>query len=272
MELNIEYLPVESLKPYEKNARKHQAKDVEAIVASIREFGFADPIGIWGDGLIVEGHGRLLAARKLGMAEVPCIRLDHLNDEQRRAYALAHNKTAELSEWDLPVLDEELAGITDIDMTAFGFDPIDAEVHEDNYEPQPPEVPKTQPGDVFQLGRHRLMCGDSTSIEDAEILMGGAKADMLLTDPPYNVDVHGKAGSIANDNMAADQFREFLRLAFNVGKLTLRGGWFLPYMAREHHRGRVLRCAARCGAFCPAGADLDQEPVDAWTAGLPVAA
>ena len=224
MELNIVYLPVESLKPYEKNARKHQVKDVDAIVASIREFGFSDPIGIWGDGLIVEGHGRLLAARKLGMMEVPCIRLDHLTDEQRRAYALAHNKTAELSEWDLPVLDEELAGITDIDMTAFGFDPLEPDVREDDYDPQPPDVPKTQPGDVFQLGRHRLMCGDSTCVHDAEILMDGAKADMLLTDPPYNVDVHGKAGSIANDNMASDQFREFLRLAFNVGKLTLRGG------------------------------------------------
>lgn len=224
MELNIEYLPVESLKPYEKNARKHQAKDVEAIVASIWEFGFADPIGIWGDGLIVEGHGRLLAAKKLGMAEVPCIRLDHLSDEQRRAYALAHNKTAELSEWDLPVLDEELAGISDIDMTAFGFDPLEPEVREDDYDPQPSEVPQTHPGDVFQLGRHRLMCGDSTSIHDVEILMDGAKADMLLTDPPYNVDVHEKAGSIVNDNMAADQFREFLRLAFNVGKLTLRRG------------------------------------------------
>ena len=100
-ELKIEYLPVGSLKPYEKNARKHQDADVQTIVASIKEFGFDDPIGVWGEGnLIVEGHGRLMAAKKLGMETVPVIHLDHLTDEQRRAYALAHNKTAEMSEWD----------------------------------------------------------------------------------------------------------------------------------------------------------------------------
>ena len=118
--MNIEYLPVESLRPYERNARKHSDADVNAIVASIREFGFNDPIGICGD-VIVEGHGRLLAAKKLGMDEVPCIRLDHLSDEQRRAYALAHNRTAELSEWDFDIQAAELADITNIDMSEFGF-------------------------------------------------------------------------------------------------------------------------------------------------------
>ena len=244
MELNIEYLPVEALRPYDRNARKHAKKDIDAIVASIKEFGFDDPIGIWGDGLIVEGHGRLLAAKQLGMTSVPCIRLDHLTDEQRRAYALAHNKTAELSEWDLPVLDEELAGISDIDMTAFGFDPLEPEVREDDYDPQPPEVPKTQPGDVFQLGRHRLMCGDSTSTADVATLMGGVKADMLLTDPPYNVNVNGQAGSILNDNQADDDFAVFLTEAFNAAKLTMRGGCCVSHLAREQHRLSVFRCAA----------------------------
>lgn len=122
-DLRIEYLPVGSLKPYEKNARKHESADVTAIVKSIEEFGFDDPIGIWGeDNLIVEGHGRLLAAKQLGMETVPCIRLDHLTDEQRRAYALAHNKTAELSEWDFNILDGELGEIFNIDMSVFGFD------------------------------------------------------------------------------------------------------------------------------------------------------
>lgn len=121
-QLNIEYLPVNQLTPYERNARKHQAPDVDAIVASILEFGFDDPIGVWGEkNLIVEGHGRLLAAKKLGMDTVPVIRLDHLTDEQRRAYALAHNRTAELSEWDEVVKDLELAGITELDMRLFGF-------------------------------------------------------------------------------------------------------------------------------------------------------
>ena len=122
-ELKIEYLPVDSLKPYEKNARKHEDTDVQTIVASIKEFGFDDPIGVWGeDNLIVEGHGRLMAAKKLGMETVPVIHLDHLTDEQRRAYALAHNKTAEMSEWDFDLLDDELDGIFDIDMSDFGFD------------------------------------------------------------------------------------------------------------------------------------------------------
>lgn len=122
VELKIEYLPVDALKPYEKNARKHTDADVQNIVASIGEFGFDDPIGIWGeDNLIVEGHGRLLAAKKIGMETVPCIRLDHLTDEQRRAYALAHNKTAEMSEWDSVILPEELSEILNIDMEQFGF-------------------------------------------------------------------------------------------------------------------------------------------------------
>lgn len=223
MELNIEYLPVEALRPYDRNARKHAKKDIDAIVASIKEFGFADPIGIWGDGLIVEGHGRLLAAKQMGMTSVPCIRLDHLTDEQRRAYTLAHNRTAELSGWDFDMQAAELETIENIDMTLFGFDPLEAEVHEDDYNPQPPEVPKAKLGDIYQLGRHRLMCGDSTSAADVAALMGGVKADMLLTDPPYNVNVNGQAGSILNDNQADDDFAVFLTEAFNAAKLTLRG-------------------------------------------------
>lgn len=122
-DLKIEYLPVADLKPYENNARKHEDADVQTIVASIQEFGFDDPIGIWGkDNLIVEGHGRLLAAKKLNMETVPVIRLDHLTDEQRRAYALAHNKTAEMSQWDFDVLGGELDDILNIDMAMFGFD------------------------------------------------------------------------------------------------------------------------------------------------------
>lgn len=122
-ELKIEYLELKDLKEYDKNARKHQDNDVNAIVKSIEEFGFSDPIGVWGkDNTIVEGHGRLQAAKKLKLDKVPVIHLDHLTDEQRRAYALAHNKTAELSSWLEDVLNEELSDINDIDMTEFGFD------------------------------------------------------------------------------------------------------------------------------------------------------
>ena len=122
-ELKIEYLSLDKLKPYDKNARKHQEADLSTIKASITEFGMSDPIGVWGkDNVIVEGHGRYLACKDLGIEKVPVIHLDHLTDEQRRAYALAHNKTAEMSEWDIDLLGEELDGIFDIDMSDFGFD------------------------------------------------------------------------------------------------------------------------------------------------------
>ena len=120
MELKIEYLPIKELKPYEKNTRKHQKKDVDNIARSIEKYGMCDAIGIWGEqNIIVEGHGRMLACRKLGMTEVPCVRLDHLTDEQRREYAIAHNATAELSEWDLDILPDELA---ELDLSDFDFD------------------------------------------------------------------------------------------------------------------------------------------------------
>ena len=122
-DLHIEYIPTSELQKYERNARKHAHEDVETIKNSIKEFGFNDPIGIWSEKkIIVEGHGRLMAAQELGIDEVPCIRLDHLTDEQRRAYALAHNKTAEMSDWDFDFLDLEIEDITDIDMAQFGFD------------------------------------------------------------------------------------------------------------------------------------------------------
>ena len=120
MELKIEYLPIKALKPYEKNARKHQKKDVDNIAKSIEKYGMCDAIGVWGEqNIIVEGHGRMLACKQLGMTEVPCVRLDHLTDEQRREYAIAHNATAELSEWDLDILPDELA---ELDLSAFDFD------------------------------------------------------------------------------------------------------------------------------------------------------
>lgn len=139
MRLEITYLPVENLKPYEKNARKHEVKDVDTIVNSIKEFGFNDPIGIWGkENIVVEGHGRLLAAKKLGMEEVPCVRLDELSDEQRRAYAIAHNKSAELSFWDNDILSLELKDLGEsFDMTDFGFGDFELSMLTEDFEPEP---------------------------------------------------------------------------------------------------------------------------------------
>ena len=227
MELKIEYLPVTELKPYENNARKHAEADVEAIKKSIEEFGFNDPIGIWHD-TIVEGHGRLLAAQELKMAEVPVIRLDHMTDEERRAYALAHNKTAELSDWDFEMLDTELDDIFDIDMSQFGFDisaddePI--EIIED-------EVPETAPsmvklGDIWQLGEHRLICGDSTDVAVIDRLMDGVKADMVFTDPPYGMKKESEG--VLNDNLNFDDLLDFNRqwIPLTFGALKDNGSWY----------------------------------------------
>jgi DNA modification methylase len=199
MELKIEYLPVTDLKPYDKNTRKHKKLDVDNIAKSIEKYGMNDAIGIWGkDNVIVEGHGRLEACKKLGIDTVPVVRLDHLTDEQRREYGIAHNATAELSEWDLDILPDELA---ELDLSDFDFDfgIEDDEEETEIVEDDAPEVdedaePITKLGDIWQLGRHRLMCGDSTNKATVEMLMDGKKADMVFTDPPYGNGTSGKYG------------------------------------------------------------------------------
>lgn len=231
MELKIEYLPVSALKPYDKNTRKHQKIDVDNIARSIEKYGMNDAIGIWGkDNIIVEGHGRLLACKKLGIDIVPVVRLDHLTDEQRREYAIAHNATAELSKWDFDILPDELA---DLDLSDFDFDfGTEDEEEAKIVEDEAPEVdenaePITKLGDIWQLGRHRLMCGDSTSTESVQTLMGGVQADMLLTDPPYGVAYVGKtkdAMSIANDAKEDAEFVEFLASAFRAADATMKPG------------------------------------------------
>lgn len=226
--LKIEYIKIKDLKPYEKNARKHGDIDVEQIAKSIEKYGFNDPVGIWGDNLIVEGHGRVLACKKLGITEVPCIRLDHLTDEERREYALLHNKTAELSEWDFDILAEEIGELD--------FDGIDVdwglpEKSEEIIEDDVPEIdeeaePITQVGDIWQLGEHRLMCGDSTDALNVNILMQGEKADLVFTDPPYGVGFESKG--ILNDNQNEDQLigfnKKWIPLSFEA--LKENGSWY----------------------------------------------
>ena len=231
MELKIEYMALDKLKPYDKNARKHQEADLSTIKASISEFGMSDPIGVWGkDNVIVEGHGRYLACKELGIEQVPVIHLDHLTDEQRRAYALAHNKTAEMSEWDFDLLGDELADILDIDMSDFGFDLSEDE--EEETEVIEDEIPEevesiAKQGDIWQLGRHRLMCGDSTSIDDVEKLMDGNKADMVFTDPPYGIDYSGgrsqvvrdkEYGKLKNDDLQGEELGNLICNVFNFNK------------------------------------------------------
>lgn len=238
MDLKIEYLDINDLKPYGRNAKKHPKEQVQRIVNSIKEFGMCDPIGIWGkDNLIVEGHGRLFALKELGYTEVPVIRLDHLTEEQRKAYTLAHNKTNE-SEWDIELLLDELNDITDFDMSDFGFELEEEseepkEVVEDDFDGEVPEEPKSKLGDIYQLGEHRLMCGDSTKVEDVEKLMNGNKADLILTDPPYNVDYEGSSGmKIQNDNMDGESFKTFLTDVFrNVDSVMKEGAAFYIWFA-----------------------------------------
>ena len=231
--LKIEYLPIKQLKPYEKNARKHADYDVSQIMVSIEKYGFSDPIGVWGENnIIVEGHGRLMAAKKLKLKEVPVIHLDHLTDEQRKEYALIHNKSAELSEWDLETL---LAEINELDLSDFdidwGIDGLEMPEEEativEDEAPEPEKEAKTKPGMIIKLGRHRLMCGDATDPDVLAKLMDGVQADLYLTDPPYNVDYVGKTAEslkIKNDKMDDSHFRQFLVDSFQAAKDNLKGG------------------------------------------------
>jgi len=219
----IVMLPVSEVRPYEKNPRKN-AEAVKYVKASIEQFGFKVPIIIDSNRVIVAGHTRLLAAKSLGMAEVPCIMADDLTEDQVKAFRLADNKVGEFAEWDMDLLGDELDAL-DMDMSVFGFDIFERkEVVEDDFNPEPPEEPKSKLGEIYQLGRHRLMCGDSTSLSDVARLVSGRKVDMLLTDPPYNVDYQGTAGKIKNDNMESDKFRCFLTNAFEAAKSVMKPG------------------------------------------------
>lgn len=224
---DIIMIPIKEAHPYPNNPRVNKDA-VDKVAASLRAFGFRQPIVVDKDYVIICGHTRLEAAKRLRMKEVPVLVADDLSEEQVRAYRLADNKTAEFSEWDIDKLVDEIAEIMDIDMEEFGFDMSEfvetPQVVEDDFEPEIPEEPKAKRGDVYQLGRHRLMCGDSTSVDDVEKLVNGTQIDMLLTDPPYNVNVEESAGKIMNDNMDSDSFREFLYGAFATARTVMKRG------------------------------------------------
>jgi DNA modification methylase len=218
-----------SLLEYDNNPR-HNEEAIEAVANSIKEFGFKVPIVISSDNVIIAGHTRLKASVLLGLEEVPCIIADDLNDEQIKAFRLADNKTAELATWDLSKLEEELSHI-DMDMLQFGFEEMEEllpdNASDDDFDitDEIPEEPFSQPGDIYELGAHRLMCGDSTNSEQVATLLDGHEVDMIFTDPPYNVDYEGTAGKIKNDKMEDDSFYLFLYDAFrNMFEHTKPGG------------------------------------------------
>lgn len=234
-------IAVDALVPYARNTRTHSEAQIAQVAASITEFGFTNPVLIDADGGIIAGHGRALAAKKLGMAEVPCIRLGHLTDAQKRAYVIADNKLALNAGWDEKMLALEFKDLNGLDfdlaLTGFDLQDINAILAADEATPEgktdPDETPAvqaavvTQPGDVWILGKHRVMCGDSTSIDNAQVLMGGGLADLLVTDPPYNVAYEGKTSdalTIENDSMGDGEFRQFLRDCYATADSVMRPG------------------------------------------------
>lgn len=240
-------MQIGALKPYKNNPRKNDGA-VDAVVASIREFGFKVPIVIDKDCEIVAGHTRYKAAKKLGLKSVPCIIADDLTPEQIKAFRLADNKTAELAEWDIDLLNIELDDIQ-LDMSAFGFDiePPDGEVHDDDYVPEPPTAPRTKKGEVYRLGDHLLICGDATCSADYDSIMGDSVCDLFLTDPPYNVDYEGatdKHLKIENDNMSDSAFTEFIVSAFSCAASHIKmGGAF--YIFHPDIHGELFRRVVR---------------------------
>lgn len=238
----LETIQIDALIPYARNSRTHSDAQVAQIAASIKEFGFTNPVLIDAGGGIIAGHGRVLAARKLGMSEVPCIRLSHLTATQTRALVIADNKLAMNAGWDNDMLSLEFAELTDmgfdLDLTGFTADEIAALTPEqiepgltdEDAVPEVPKHPVTVLGDVWVLGDHRLMCGDSTMLDQVERVMAGGKADMVFTDPPYGVEYQSnmrtksqKFDVLAND----DQFLDIAPIVemFSTGWVFVWTSW-----------------------------------------------
>lgn len=245
----ISWRDIGNLLPYARNSRTHSDAQVAQIAASIREFGWTNPILVDTDGTIIAGHGRVMAARKLGEQQVPVITLGHMTDAQRRAYVIADNQLAMNAGWDAEMLKVEIAELADadFDLSLLGFDDkvlagLTAEetdgLTDDDAVPEPPAIPATMLGDVWVLGNHRLMCGDSTSIDAVERLMSGERADMIFTDPPYGMSYGGgraagstkkgalvKAhGMIINDDLQGDSLIALIRDAIATSTACMKEG------------------------------------------------
>lgn len=252
----LEMRRVADLIPYVRNAREHSEEQVQQLRASLREFGFVAPLLIDTQGNILAGHGRLLAAKAEGMDEVPCVLVEHLTDTQRRAYILADNRLAEQASWNADLVSLELQELKEagFDLNLTGFDESDiildesTDVQEDAYEPVLPAEPKSRRGQIYQLGLHRLMCGDATEAADVAALMDGTEAQLLLTDPPYNVDYTGGTGEhmkLENDAQGEDAYGDFLRKAFVNAKAALEPGAAYYLWHADGAPGWAVRDACR---------------------------
>ena len=251
---SIQHWPTAKLVPYARNARAHSEAQVAQIAASIAEFGFTNPILAGSDGVIVAGHGRLAAAQKLGLQSVPVVVLDHLTPTQRRALVIADNRIAENATWDNELLRIELADLLDagfdIDLTGFdadaladllaGEEPDNAGQTDEDAVPEVGDAPISRAGDVWQLGPHRLLCGDATRAESYSTLLGENAVDMVFTDPPYNVNyantpkdkLRGTNRAILNDNLGED-FHSFLLAALTPMIAACRGGIYIAMSSSE---------------------------------------
>ncbi len=223
---DMKLVPIQELVPYVNNARTHSAAQITKLRSSLREFGFVNPIIVDRDYSVIAGHGRLIAAKEEGFSEVPCVFVDYLTEAQKKAYIIADNRYAEDAGWDEELLRLEIEGLQGMEFNVelLGFEPAelnklltnDEDIQEDDFdvdaELQKPAL--TKAGDIWLLGKHRLVCGDSTKPDTYKVLMDGKKANLVVTDPPYNVNYEGSAGKIKNDNMGNEAFYTFLFDAF----------------------------------------------------------
>lgn len=224
----LEKVNIDKLVPYARNARTHSKEQILQLRASLREFGFVNPVIVDKDLNIIAGHGRVLAAKEEGITEVPCVFAEHLTEAQKRAYIIADNRLALNAGWDIEMLSVELSELqgVDFDLSLLGFDDAELnkllggieDIKDDDFD-MDEELSKpviTKLGDLWLLGQHRLVCGDSTKAETFNLLMDGKLANLTVTDPPYNVNYEGTAGKIKNDNMADEKFYQFLLDAFTL--------------------------------------------------------
>jgi DNA modification methylase len=260
--MKIEMWPVDKPVPYPKNARKISDQAVEKVASSIQAFGFRQPIVVDKEGVIVVGHARLLGAKKLGHKLVPVHRADNLTPAEIRAYRLADNRTNQETEWDSERLCEELKElmVQDFDLALTCFDPDEITAYtiqktqglvDEDQTPEVKDFALTSPGDLWMLGNHRLLCGDSTSIDAVEGLMDGQKADLVFTDPPYNVDYQGYTEEklkIQGDKMTPEQFQEFLSSVFSSYLWALKPGGSM-YVCHPSSWQREFQGALECSDF-----------------------
>ena len=263
----MQLVPLSKLVPYVNNARTHSPEQITKLRSSLREFGFVNPVIIDQDYGIIAGHGRVMAAKEEGIEEVPCVFVDYLTEAQKKAYILADNRFAQDAGWDEELLRIEIEALqgADFDVSLTGFDPDeladlfaddrDSDVKDDDFDLSAAleKAAFVKKGDIWTVGRHRLMCGDATSAEDVAALMGGKRANLVVTDPPYGVSFKSSDGlTIENDSMKGDEFYQFLLAAFkNVVANLEKGG--AAYVFHADTEGLNFRRAFQDAGFHLAG-------------------